>query len=192
MVYFINKKSHGARINLSTRGMENQYLYRLFENLPPTNQNIPKTSLKPKYGAFARTRKSVFIDLIENISLKSTLIVKISTLWNFRYIWRIPIKLQHQASIESKYGTFYLKQKVKEHGLVSIVQLSWRVASPFQEFQWINYLTQHVQYSFLSSVVPRHTTIPAEHFWGSMTAETWKNSVFVMAPEPWTELLNLL
>ena len=35
-----------------------------------------------------------------------------------------------QNSIEPKYGAFYLNNKVKVHGLVLLVQLSWTVASP--------------------------------------------------------------
>ena len=48
----------------------------------------------------------------------------------FQKIQRIQIQIYSQTSIERNYGEFYLKNKVSAHGLVLLVQLSWRVASP--------------------------------------------------------------
>ena len=42
----------------------------------------------------------------------------------FGEIWRIPIQLYHQTSIQPKYGAFYLTNKVSAHGFVLLVQLS--------------------------------------------------------------------
>ena len=49
---------------------------------------------------------------------------------NFGEIWRIQIQIYHQTSIGTKDGAFYLKDEVSAHGLVLLVQLSWRVAPP--------------------------------------------------------------
>ena len=43
---------------------------------------------------------------------------------NFGEIWRIEIQMYPQASIEPKYGEFYLKSEVSAHGLFLLVQLS--------------------------------------------------------------------
>ena len=43
---------------------------------------------------------------------------------SFGEIWRIQIQLYPQASIEPKYGEFYLKSEVSADGLVLLVQLS--------------------------------------------------------------------
>ena len=48
--------------------------------------------------------------------------------------WRIQIQIYPQTPTEPKYGAFYFNNKVSAHGLVLLVQLSWRVASYF-EFQ---------------------------------------------------------
>ena len=42
----------------------------------------------------------------------------------FGEIWRIQIQIYHETSIEPKYGAFYFKDEVSEHGLVLLVQLS--------------------------------------------------------------------
>ena len=49
----------------------------------------------------------------------------------FLKIRRIQTKIYPQSSIEPKYGTFYLNSKVRVYGLVLLVQLSQRVASPW-------------------------------------------------------------
>ena len=51
---------------------------------------------------------------------------------NFGEIWRIQMQMYPQTAIEPKYGEFYLKNKVSAHGLVLLVQLSWRVAPPYK------------------------------------------------------------
>ena len=48
----------------------------------------------------------------------------------FGEIWQIQIKIYPQTSFDSKYGALNLKNKVSAHGLVLVVQLSWRVAPP--------------------------------------------------------------
>ena len=49
------------------------------------------------------------------------------TFWK---ILQIQIEVYPKTSIEPKYGTFYLNNEVKVHGIVLLVQLSWRVTSP--------------------------------------------------------------
>ena len=76
----------------------------------------------------------------ENISkigcfgLKSTRIYKVLT-GTFLEICHIQIQIYPQTYIEPKYGAFYLKNKVSAHGLVLMVQLSRRVAPPYQPHQ---------------------------------------------------------
>ena len=57
-------------------------------------------------------------------------IVLRGTFWK---IWHIQIQIYPQTYIEPKYGAFYLKNKVSVHGLVLLVQLSWRVAPPLRK-----------------------------------------------------------
>ena len=42
----------------------------------------------------------------------------------FGAIWHMQTKMYPQNSFEPKYGAFYLKNKVRVHGLVLLVQLS--------------------------------------------------------------------
>ena len=55
--------------------------------------------------------------------LKSTRLYKVLR-GTFGEIRRIQIQIYHQTSIEPKDGAFYFKDKVSEHGLVLLVQLS--------------------------------------------------------------------
>ena len=48
----------------------------------------------------------------------------------FLKIRHIQVQIYPQTYIEPKYGAFVLKNKVIAHGLVLLVQLSWRVAPP--------------------------------------------------------------
>ena len=52
---------------------------------------------------------------------------------SFWKIWHIQIQIHPQTYIEPKYGAFYLKSEVSAHGLVLLVQLSWRVAPPWEK-----------------------------------------------------------
>ena len=46
-------------------------------------------------------------------------------------LWRIQIQIYPETHIEPKYGAFYWNNKVRVHGLVLLVQVSWGVASPY-------------------------------------------------------------
>ena len=49
----------------------------------------------------------------------------------FCKIRHIQIQIYPQTYIEPKYGAFSFKKNVSAHGLVLVVQLSWRVAPPY-------------------------------------------------------------
>ena len=51
----------------------------------------------------------------------------------FSKIWHIQIQLYPQNSIKPKSGALYLNNEVRVHGLVLLVQLSSRVASPLPQ-----------------------------------------------------------
>ena len=57
-------------------------------------------------------------------------IVLRSTFWKIR---RIQLQKYPQTHSEPKYGAYYMNNKVRVHGLVLLVQLNWRAASPFQK-----------------------------------------------------------
>ena len=51
---------------------------------------------------------------------------------NFGKIWCIQIKMYPKTYVELKYGACYLKNKVSANRLELVVQLSWRVATPYK------------------------------------------------------------
>ena len=70
---------------------------------------------------FAWTKKSLDIDLVGNISLKSAWSKSsLGTFWKIWHIqieifWRIQIKIYPQTSIQLKYGAFFLNNKNSVH-----------------------------------------------------------------------------